>query len=111
MRIYTDFATEEKEVMIDNMIIFLKDGTEIDVTWDSSDWCTNKDGIVASRCKGVYFDDDDTNGKLESLVDDICAIELAIHTESGNDFVGSIDMEICDGDFEYDVPADIISVI
>ena len=73
----------------------------INVTWDSSEWWDEEDGSRHFYCKGVYFNDEYANGRIDELNDKVL-IDYQLYSPSEDvEYCDSLDMEsICfaDGD-------------
>ena len=68
MRLYLTAETSIPDLYIDYIEVLLKSGEEVSLNWDYSDIERTTSGFSA-RYKGVYFDEDYANGRIEELRD------------------------------------------
>ncbi len=101
MILYLTAHTDLRDVLIDFIEIELITGKTVSLIWDESDIERTPEGF-SSRHKGVYFDEEYANGKIEQL----CGMKIAnigIYTESDAPFEITItEMEFEDGQNSYE---------
>jgi hypothetical protein len=68
MRLYLTAKTSIPDFFIDYIQVKLKSGEEVSLNWDYSDIERTSSGFSA-RYKGVYFDEEYANGRIEELRD------------------------------------------
>lgn len=68
MRLYLTAKTSIPDLFIDYIQVKLKSGEEVSLNWDYSDIERTSSGFSA-RYKGVYFDEEYANGRIEELRD------------------------------------------
>jgi len=66
MRLYLTAKTSITDLFIDYIQVKLKSGEEVSLNWDYSDIERTSSGFSA-RYKGVYFDEEYANGRIEEL--------------------------------------------
>lgn len=78
--------TDIPEMVIDFIEVKLQSGQTVSLTWDESESGVIN-GIFTGRYKGVYFDEDYTNGKIKELKNlQIQHIEIYSESEKGCNF-------------------------
>lgn len=65
MILYIEALTDNKDAVIDSLDVFM-DRTWRNINWDETDIYRTQTGMV-QRCKGVLFDEEYANGKINSL--------------------------------------------
>lgn len=101
MNLYLTAHTDLKDVLIDFIEVELTTGKIISLTWDESDIERTSEGF-SSRHKGVYFDEEYANGKIEQLRGMKIA-NIGIYTESDAPFEVIItEMEFVDEQNSYE---------
>lgn len=66
MILYIDAVSPHKFLYIDYLYLKCKDGREIGIDWDETDWAY-ENGAYSSRHKGVYFNDEYANGRVKEI--------------------------------------------
>lgn len=80
--------TDIPEMVIDFIEVKLQSGQTVSLTWDESESGV-VDGIFTGRYKGVYFDEDYSNGRIQELK------ELQIqHIEIYSEFAEGCNFEL-----------------
>lgn len=82
MILYLKACTDLKDLMIDYIEIKLVTGEIVSLNWDESDIERLDNGFNA-RYKGIYFDEEYANGKLDCLYG-MEIDKLGIYAESGS---------------------------
>lgn len=101
MNLYLTAHTDLKDVLIDFIEVELTTGKIISLTWDESDIERTSEGF-SSRYKGVYFNEEYANGKIEQL-HGMKIANIGIYTESDTSFEITItEMEFVDGRNSYE---------
>ncbi len=101
MNLYLTACTDLKDILIDFIEVELTTSKIISLTWDESDIGRTSEGF-SSRYKGVYFDEEYANGKIEQLRGMKIA-NIGIYTESDAPFEITItEMEFEDGQNSYE---------
>lgn len=83
MRLYIDAKTNVKhveELAIDYIEVRLKNGKNVSLNWNESDF-TIEDGTVYSTYKGVYFDEEYADGRIQEL-EDMKIVEVKFYSEA-----------------------------
>lgn len=80
MRLYLTAETSIPDLYIDYIEVLLKSGEEVSLNWDYSDIERTPSGFSA-RYKGVYFDEDYANGRIEELRD-MKITDIGVYYES-----------------------------
>lgn len=80
MRLYLTAKTSIPDLFIDYIQVKLKSGEEVSLNWDYSDIERTPSGFSA-RYKGVYFDEEHANGRIEELRD-MKIIDIGVYYES-----------------------------
>jgi len=105
MRLYLDAETNftnRDDLSIDYIEVQLKNGETVSLNWDESDFGI-EDGVFSARYKGVYFDEDYANGRIEELLG-MKVTDVGFYTESNKplDFIIT-NMLFEDGEAELSV--------
>jgi len=88
MRLYLTAETNIPDLMIDYIEVRLKDGSTTSLNWDESDISRSDTGFDA-RYKGVYFDEEYANGRINEL--EGCEItDVGLYTDTDKDISFSI---------------------
>lgn len=66
MILYLDVKTNIKDVFVDFIEVKLNNGKVVSLSWDES-YIDRDDNGFSTKYKGVYFDDEYANGKLDLL--------------------------------------------
>lgn len=66
MRLEIALKTNVDDICIDYIEVKLKSGKTVSLNWDTTDY-VREDGEYSACYKGVYFDDDYANGRIEEL--------------------------------------------
>ena len=82
MILYLSASTDLEDLVIDYIEIKLVTGETVSLNWDESDIERLDTGFHA-RYKGVYFDEEYANGKLDSLRE-MQIDKIGIYAESGS---------------------------
>ena len=80
MRLYLTAKTSIPDLFIDYIQVKLKSGEEVSLNWDYSDIERTPSGFSA-RYKGVYFDEEHANGRIEELRD-MKITDIGVYFES-----------------------------
>lgn len=80
MRLYLTAETSIPDLYIDYIEVLLKSGEEVSLNWDYSDIERTPSGFSA-RYKGMYFDEDYANGRIEELRD-MKITDIGVYYES-----------------------------
>lgn len=80
MRLYLTAKTSIPDLFIDYIQVKLKSGEEVSLNWDYSDIERTSSGFSA-RYKGVYFDEEYANGRIEELRD-MKITDIGVYYES-----------------------------
>lgn len=80
MRLYLTAKTSIPDLYIDYIEVRLASGEEVSLNWDESDIARLPSGFSA-RYKGVCFDEEHANGKLEQL-QNMQILDIGIYYES-----------------------------
>ena len=118
MRLYVTAKTEMTDLVIDYIEVKLQSGETVSLNWDESNYGIN-DGLFTATYKGVYFDEEYANGRINELRN-MQITEVGIYSESEEpttiaivhvtvedndferlDFIGLLYQE---GDFKFTVP-------
>lgn len=100
MILYLTAKTESKDVIIDYIEVRLNNGKEVSLSWDESDITRDDDGFTA-RYKGIYFDEEYANGKVE-LLHDLNIVEVGLYSEENEDYPVTItEIEFYDANESY----------
>ena len=105
MILYLNAKTNISDVYVDFIEVKLNNGKVVSLNWDESD-IDRKDGKFEARYKGVYFDEDYANGKLDLLNGmTIEHVELYYEGEYENPYFFIEDMEFEDNEevLDFDV--------
>ena len=108
MVLYLTANTPVPKVYVDFIEVLLNDGSTVSLNWDESgiDW--TPDGFSA-RYKGVYFDEEYANGKMEQLHGlKVTAVGLYSEFAKSGDFTIE-EMIFEEGGAEYQVETPIYS--
>ncbi len=81
MVLYLEARTDFNDLTINFIKIELSSGRLEYLTWDESESGIT-DGIFKARYKGVYFDEDYSNGRISEL-NNMCVKYVEIYSESG----------------------------
>lgn len=81
MILYLKARTDFNDLTINFIKIELSSGRLEYLTWDESESGIT-DGIFTARYKGVYFDEDYSNGRISEL-NNMCVKYVEIYSESG----------------------------
>lgn len=96
MIMYLQVKTKVPDLRIELFKMRLKSGEIVTVDWDESELERESDGFNV-RYKGVYFDDEYANGRLEEIdKPDITSVKVSSELEEKADLVIT-DVEIMDG--------------
>ena len=82
--------TDLPDMVIDYIEVRLATGKTVSLTWDESEYGL-EEGVFTARYKGVYFDEDYANGRL----DELCGMkidQIGVYTECGD--IGKAKIEI-----------------
>lgn len=102
MTLYVTAITKTSDLLIDFIEVRLKNGQNVSLNWDESSIDRHYDGFTV-RYEGVYFDEEDANGRLAELQDfQIAHVELYSPTET-HVSVQITEMIFEDGDKKYAV--------
>ena len=82
MILYLSASTDLEDLVIDYIEVKLATGVTVSLNWDESDIERLDTGFHA-RHKGVYFDEEYANGKLDSLRE-MQIDKIGIYAESGS---------------------------
>ncbi|WP_314724589.1 hypothetical protein [Enterocloster bolteae] len=82
MILYLTARTDLEDLVTDYIEIKLVTGEIVSLNWDESDIERLDNGFHA-RYKGVYFDEEYANGKLDSL-HEMQIAQIGVYTESGS---------------------------
>lgn len=100
MILYLTAKTESKDVVIDYIEVRLNNGKQVSLNWDESDIVRDDDGFTA-RYKGIYFDEEYANGKIE-LLHDLNIVEVGLYSEENEDYPVTItEIEFYDANESY----------
>ena len=100
MILYLTAKTESKDVIIDYIEVRLNNGKQVSLNWDESDIVRDDDGFTA-RYKGIYFDEEYANGKIE-LLHDLNIVEVGLYSEENEDYPVTItESEFYDANESY----------
>ena len=80
MILYLEGKTKIPDLAIDFIEVVLTNGKIVSLTWDESD-VKNEEGEYTTRYKGVYFDEEYANGKLDELRD-LSISYISVYSES-----------------------------
>ena len=80
MRLYLTAKTSIPDLFIDYVQVKLKSGEEVSLNWDYSDIERTSSGFSA-RYKGVYFDEEHANGRIDEL-QDMKITDIGVYYES-----------------------------
>lgn len=80
MRLYLTAKTSISDLFIDYIQVKLKSGEEVSLNWDYSDIERTSSGFSA-RYKGVYFDEEYANGRIDEL-QDMKITDIGVYYES-----------------------------
>ena len=80
MRLYLTAKTSIPDLFIDYIQVKLKSGEEVSLNWDYSDIERTSSGFSA-RYKGVYFDEEHANGRIDEL-QDMKITDIGVYYES-----------------------------
>ena len=80
MRLYLTAKTSIPDLFIDYIHVKLKSGEEVSLNWDYSDIERTSSGFSA-RYKGVYFDEEHANGRIDEL-QDMKITDIGVYYES-----------------------------
>lgn len=80
MRLYLTAKTSIPDLFIDYIQVKLKSGEEVSLNWDYSDIERTSSGFSA-RYKGVYFDEEHANGRIDEL-QDMMITDIGVYYES-----------------------------
>ena len=80
MILYLEGKTKIPDLAIDFIEVVLTNGKIVSLTWDESD-VKNEEGEYTTRYKGVYFDEEYANGKLDELCD-LSISYISVYSES-----------------------------
>ena len=80
MILYLEGKTKIPDLAIDFIEVVLTNGKIVSLTWDESD-VKNEEGEYSTRYKGVYFDEEYANGKLDELRD-LSISYISVYSES-----------------------------
>ena len=80
MILYLEGKTKIPDLAIDFIEVVLTNGKIVSLTWDESD-VKNEEGDYTTRYKGVYFDEEYANGKLDELRD-LSISYISVYSES-----------------------------
>lgn len=80
MRLYLTAKTSIPDLFIDYIQVKLKSGEEVSLNWDYSDIERTSSGFSA-RYKGVYFDEEYANGRIDEL-QDMKITDIGVYYES-----------------------------
>lgn len=80
MRLYLTAKTSIPDLFIDYIGVKLKSGEEVSLNWDYSDIERSSSGFSA-RYKGVYFDEEYANGRIEEL-QDMTITDIGVYSDS-----------------------------
>ena len=80
MRLYLTAKTSIPDLFIDYIQVKLKSGKEVSLNWDYSDIERTSSGFSA-RYKGVYFDEEHANGRIDEL-HDMKITDIGVYYES-----------------------------
>lgn len=109
MILYLSVKTDLNDLIIDSIKVVLATGETVTLTWDESDIERLKNAFT-TRYKGVYFDEEYTNGKLDRLRDmQIESIEFNTDQESFFNF--SIDAIIFNDGGECYTPGHLLPYV
>lgn len=98
MRLYLTAKTSIPDLFIDYIQVKLKSGEEVSLNWDYSDIERTSSGFSA-RYKGVYFDEEHANGRIDEL-QDMKITDIGVYYESKHE-QDTVDQLLCD---YYDDP-------
>ena len=102
MILYLEAKTNMGDVYIEFIEVKLNNDKVVSLTWDES--CISREGdVFGARYKGVYFDEDYANGKIDLLKGAcITYVELYYENEYENPYFILKDMFFEDGENELD---------
>lgn len=89
MTLYLKAHTNLSDLMIDFIEVQLANGQTVVLNWDESE-SSYSDGEVNARYKGVYFDEEYANGKLDDL-QQMKVIHVELYSESNEKAVFQIE--------------------
>lgn len=108
MILYLKAATSVSDLVIDYIEAALKNGKTVSLTWDESCIDRTPKGFYA-RYKGVYFNEEYANGKLDELPGmKVTEIGLYSETENAGD-IDILEMFFEDDDRELEIVPPIYS--